>query len=62
MKYYITKLEKNIIITAIVFYMLINLILCFRGMKLMVQYKQLEQEKQKLEELVEIYKKQLEEI
>ena len=56
----ITKLEKNIIIIAIVFYMLINFILCFKGMKLMVEYKQLEQEKQQLEELVEVYREQLE--
>ena len=58
----ITKLEKNIIIIAVVFYMIINLILCFRGMKLMADYKQLEEEKQELEELVEVYKEQLEEI
>ena len=58
----ITKTEKNIIIIAVVFYMIINLILCFRGMKLMAEYKQLEQEKQELEELVEAYREQLEEI
>ena len=60
MRYYITKTEKRIIIFALIFYTLLSLVLCFKGMKIVTEYNQLEKEKQELEELVEAYKEQLE--
>ena len=56
MKYYITKTEKRIIIGAIVFYTILTLILCFKGMALMQRNVELINEKEALEQIIEVQK------
>ena len=56
----ITKQEKRMILFLIIFYMILSLALCFKGMKLMAEYRALEEEKEALEELVEVQKGMLE--
>ena len=58
----ITKKEKKAIIIMTVILMLTNIILCFKGMKLMSEYKQLEQEKEALEDIIQIQKERIQEI
>ena len=62
MKYYITQTEKKIVIGIIVFYIILNLILCFKGMKIMSEYKELEKEKEALEDIIQIQKERIQEI
>lgn len=57
----ITKTDKKIIIFLIVFYMLLNLMLCFKGMALMQRYNEVVKEKEALEEIIEVQKDKLEE-
>lgn len=54
MRYYITKTEKRLIIFAIIFYTVIDLILCFKGMALMADYKELAKENENLKSVIEI--------
>ena len=61
MKYYITKTEKRIVIGAIVFYTILILILCFKGMALMQRYNEVVKEKEALEEIIEVQKDKMEE-
>lgn len=56
MKYYITKTEKKLIIFIIVFYMILNIALCFKGMALMQRYTEVVKEKEALEEIIEVQK------
>ena len=62
MKYYVTKTEKRIVIFALIFYTILGLALCFRGMKLVAEYRQLEQEKQAFEDIIQIQKERIQEI
>lgn len=56
MKYYITKTEKTLIRLTFIFLIIINMALCFHGMKLEVEKDKLEQERNALIEIVEVQK------
>ena len=54
MRYYITETEKRIIIFAFIFYTVLGLALCFKGMSLMADYKELAEENENLKNVIEI--------
>lgn len=56
MKYYITKTEKTLIRLTFIILTIINMILCFKGMKLEIEKDKLEQEKEALMEIIEMKK------
>lgn len=60
MKYYITKTEKTLIKLTFIILTIVNMILCFKGMKLEIEKDKLEQEKEALMEIIEMKKGMLE--
>ena len=54
MKYYITKTEKTLIRLTFIILTIVNMILCFKGMKLEIEKDTLEQEKEALMEIIEM--------
>ena len=54
MKYYITKTEKTLIRLTFIILTIVNMILCFKGMKLEIEKDKLEQEKEALMEIIEM--------